>query len=163
MASPCQTNYLPSSELPRNGRRLPGFVHHHKRRLGTAPCLGRTITGTTPLKRCSWPSTRQIAQRKHVCWNLRSAGSTSQTGSPHKPSGKCETPSNGQESSPSARVLSERYTSTLATSAFCSMNARRGSTLSPISSSKRTFASSISLTLTCSSERALVSSVVSQS
>ena len=56
-----------------------------------------------------------------------------------------------------------RYTSTLAVSAFCSMNARRGSTLSPISSSNMVLASSISFTFTCSSERALVSSVVSQS
>jgi hypothetical protein len=37
------------------------------------------------------------------------------------------------------------YTSTLADSALCSMNTRRGSTLSPISSSKMVLASSISL------------------
>ncbi len=55
------------------------------------------------------------------------------------------------------------YTSTLAVSACSSMNTRRGSTLSPISSSKIVLASSISLTLTCRSERALTSSVVSQS
>ena len=55
------------------------------------------------------------------------------------------------------------HTSTLATSAFASINTRRGSTLSPISSSKIVLASSISLTLTCSIVRALVSSVVSHS
>ena len=55
------------------------------------------------------------------------------------------------------------HTSTLAASACSSMNTRRGSTLSPMSSSKMVLASSISLTLTWRSERALVSSVVSQS
>jgi hypothetical protein len=55
------------------------------------------------------------------------------------------------------------YTSTLAASACASMKTRRGSTLSPINSSKIVLASSISLTLTCSMVRALVSRVVSQS
>jgi hypothetical protein len=55
------------------------------------------------------------------------------------------------------------HTSTVAVSAFSWMNSRRGSTTSPISLVKMSSASSIALTLTCSSERALVSSVVSQS
>jgi len=54
-----------------------------------------------------------------------------------------------------------RQTSTLAASALSWMNCRRGSTRSPISWSNSTLASSTSLMRTCSSERALVSSVVS--
>ena len=46
------------------------------------------------------------------------------------------------------------YTSTLALSALSWMNSRRGSTTSPISLVKMSSASSTSLTLTCSSERA---------
>ena len=55
------------------------------------------------------------------------------------------------------------HTSTLAASAFSWMNSRRGSTMSPISLVNRSSASSTSLTFTCSSERALMSSVVSHS
>ena len=55
------------------------------------------------------------------------------------------------------------YASTLAASALSWMKMRRGSTSSPISLAKMSLASSISFTLTCSSERASVSSVVSQS
>jgi hypothetical protein len=56
-----------------------------------------------------------------------------------------------------------RQTSTLAVSALSWMNCRRGSTRSPINWSKSTLASSTSLIRTCSNDRALVSSVVSQS
>ena len=59
--------------------------------------------------------------------------------------------------------VGRRQTSTLAANALSWMNCRRGSTRSPISWSNSTFASSTSLIRTCSSERALVSSVVSQS
>src|ERR1700675_2638136 len=55
------------------------------------------------------------------------------------------------------------YTSTLALSELSWMNSRRGSTTSPISLVKMSSASSTSLTLTCSSERALTSRVVCQS
>src|SRR5262249_46577003 len=55
------------------------------------------------------------------------------------------------------------YASTLAASALSWMKARRGSTSSPISLAKISLASSISLTLTWSSERASISRVVSQS
>ena len=55
------------------------------------------------------------------------------------------------------------YTSTLALSELSWMNSRRGSTTSPISLVKMSSASSTSLILTCSIERSLVSSVVSQS
>src|SRR5207302_11280616 len=55
------------------------------------------------------------------------------------------------------------HTSTLALSELSWMNSRRGSTTSPISLVKMSSASSTSLILTCSSERSLVSSVVSQS
>ena len=58
---------------------------------------------------------------------------------------------------------SRAHTSTLALSALSWMNSRRGSTTSPISLVKMSSASSTSLIFTCSSERALVSSVVSQS
>jgi hypothetical protein len=54
-----------------------------------------------------------------------------------------------------------RYASTLAASALFWMNSRRGSTASPINSSNSTLASSTSLTRTCNSERASMSSVVS--
>jgi hypothetical protein len=54
-------------------------------------------------------------------------------------------------------------TSTLALSELSWMNSRRGSTTSPISLVKMSSASSTSLIFTCSSERASVSSVVSQS
>ena len=54
-------------------------------------------------------------------------------------------------------------TSTLAESAFFSMKLRRGSTSSPIRSPNRLLASSTSLIVTFISERALTSSVVSQS
>jgi hypothetical protein len=62
---------------------------------------------------------------------------------------------------PELRRKRRPYTSTLAVSAFSWMNSRRGSTTSPISLVKMSSASSASLTFTCSSERALVSSVVS--
>src|ERR1700736_5495088 len=55
------------------------------------------------------------------------------------------------------------YTSTVALSELSWMNSRRGSTTSPINLVKMSSASSTSLTFTCSSERSLVSSVVSQS
>src|SRR5206468_48158 len=55
------------------------------------------------------------------------------------------------------------HTSTLALSELSWMNSRRGSTTSPISLVKISSASSTSLIFTCSSERSLVSSVVSQS
>src|SRR6185312_15550123 len=55
------------------------------------------------------------------------------------------------------------HTSTLAVSALSWMKSRRGSTSSPISFVKMSSASSTSFTFTCSSERTLVSSVVSQS
>ena len=55
------------------------------------------------------------------------------------------------------------HTSTLALSELSWMNSRRGSTTSPISLVKMSSASSTSLIFTCSSERSLVSSVVSQS
>lgn len=48
-------------------------------------------------------------------------------------------------------------------SAFCWMNSRRGSTTSPMSLVKRSSASTMSSTLTCSRVRASGSSVVSQS
>src|SRR5882724_1733431 len=55
------------------------------------------------------------------------------------------------------------YTSTLALSELSWMNSRRGSTTSPISLVKMSSASSTSLIFTCSSDRASMSSVVSQS
>src|SRR3954468_9328069 len=55
------------------------------------------------------------------------------------------------------------HTSTVALSELSWMNSRRGSTTSPISLVKMSSASSTSLIFTCSSERSLVSSVVSQS
>src|SRR6266850_2292759 len=55
------------------------------------------------------------------------------------------------------------HTSTLALSELSWMNSRRGSTTSPISLVKMSSASSTSLIFTCSSERSLVSRVVSQS
>jgi hypothetical protein len=54
-------------------------------------------------------------------------------------------------------------TSTFALSELSWMNSRRGSTISPINLVKMSSASSASLTLTCNSERSLVSSVVSLS
>src|SRR6185312_2415420 len=59
--------------------------------------------------------------------------------------------------------LRAAHTSTLAASALSWMKSRRGSTNSPISLVKRSSASSVSFTFTCSSERTLESSVVSQS
>src|SRR5258708_7499901 len=55
------------------------------------------------------------------------------------------------------------HTSTFAVSELSWMNSRRGSTTSPISLVKMSSASSTSLIFTCSSERSLVSRVVSQS
>jgi endonuclease G len=68
-----------------------------------------------------------------------------------------------QEQEKAIRLIAVTHTSTLAASAFSWMNSRRGSTMSPMSLVKMSSASSISFTLTCSSERALASSVVSHS
>jgi hypothetical protein len=59
--------------------------------------------------------------------------------------------------------MTSGHTSTFALSELSWMNSRRGSTTSPINFVKMSSASSTSLTLTCNSERSLVSSVVVQS